>query len=377
MAQLTSPALPDPDDMFADTRMSIGDHIEDLRSHLLRAVAGFIVGIVVCISPWVGPYLLKFITDPVEVQLRAFYNRYSASRYLLMEKEIRDSVRPVPVIMNVHVPTLKLILAGERPKLMDRPSWIVAGSKRALADALDGKVGPSKADDLEWAELPIEIPDPTVLSKAMADINRQILPKGLSTLNVQEAFIVYVKVSLMFGFVLSSPWVFYQLWSFVAAGLYPHEKRLVNHYLPISLGLFLAGFAVCEFLALPKAIEALLWFNEWLGFEPDLRLNEWLSFAIIMPLVFGLSFQTPIVMMFMYKIGIADLDTFRSKRRISYFIMAIFSAIITPSTDVPTMLMLWLPMCLLYEVGIWLCKMQPQTLADEMDDSELDEMVGV
>jgi len=186
-----------------------------------------------------------------------------------------------------------------------------------------------------------------------------------------------VKVSLMFGFVLSSPWVFYQLWSFVAAGLYPHEKRLVNHYLPISLGLFLVGFAVCEFLALPKAIEALLWFNEWLGFEPDLRLNEWLSFAIIMPLVFGLSFQTPIVMLFMYKIGIADLDTFRSKRRISYFLMAIFSAIITPSTDVPTLLMLWLPMCLLYEVGIWLCKMQPQTLADEMDDSELDEMVGV
>src|SRR5262249_52515737 len=105
----------------------------------------------------------------------------------------------------------------------------------------------------------------------------------LATLRVEEAFMVYFKVCIVTGFVLASPWIFYQLWSFVAAGLYPHEKRYVNVFLPFSLGLFLVGVGVCEFLVIPKAVEALLWFNEWLGLEPDLRLNEWLGFAIWMP----------------------------------------------------------------------------------------------
>src|SRR4029453_2695127 len=119
--------------------------------------------------------------------------------------------------------------------------------------------------------------------------------RTLKTLSIQEPLVVYFKIAIMAGFVLSSPWVFYQIWAFIAAGLYPHEKRLVNVYLPFSLGLFLVGVFFCGFFVIPKAIEALLWFNEWLGFQPELRLNEWLGFAIFMPLVFGLSFQTPLV----------------------------------------------------------------------------------
>src|SRR5262249_57292693 len=102
-----------------------------------------------------------------------------------------------------------------------------------------------------------------------------------------------------------------------------HEKKYVHKYLPISLGLFLAGVLLCQFMVIPKAIEALLWFNEWLGLEPDLRLNEWLSFALLLPLVFGLSFQTTMVMLFLAKLGILDADSFRKKRRIAWFVMAI------------------------------------------------------
>ena len=97
----------------------------------------------------------------------------------------------------------------------------------------------------------------------------------------------------------------------------------------------------------------------------------------MMPLVFGISFQTPLVMLFLFKIGITTVDTYASYRRMSYFIMAVFAAVITPSTDAPTMLMLWVPMCLLFEIGIILCKMQPQSISDEMDESDIDAMVGV
>jgi sec-independent protein translocase protein TatC len=148
-------------------------------------------------------------------------------------------------------------------------------------------------------------------------------------------------------------------------------------YLPVSLGLFLAGVLMCEFLVIPRAIEALLWFNEWLGFKPDMRLNEWLSFAIWMPLIFGLCFETPLVMMFTARLGIFDADSFRRKRRVAWMVLAVVSAIITPTPDALTMLFLWLPMCLLFELGIWLIKMsagEQQTDEDVPDSEELIEV---
>src|SRR5207302_9524384 len=84
----------------------------------------------------------------------------------------------------------------------------------------------------------------------------------LVRLNRQEGMLVYFTVAMVCSLVLGSPWIFWQIWSFIAAGLYPYEKRPFYVYLPFSLGLFLAGVLVCQFLVLPKAIAALLWFNE-------------------------------------------------------------------------------------------------------------------
>jgi sec-independent protein translocase protein TatC len=179
------------------------------------------------------------------------------------------------------------------------------------------------------------------------------------------------------GFVIGSPWIFLQVWWFVAAGLYPHEKRYVNVYLPFSLGLFLAGVFVCEEFVIPNAIRVLLEFNEWIGLEPDLRLSEWLSFALMLPLVFGISFQTPLVMLFLAKLGIFDFNAFRRFRKIAYFVMAIFAAIITPTPDIPTLLFLWVPMCALYELGIYLAIMAARRPDQDLDLPDSDEVVEV
>src|SRR5262249_33677268 len=138
---------------------------------------------------------------------------------------------------------------------------------------------------------------------------------SLMTLTAMEAMMVYFKVSLVCGVVLGSPWIFWQIWSFVAAGLYPHEKKYVNGYGPFSLGLFVAGVLLCEFFVIPRAIEALLWFNQWLNIEPNFRLEDWLSFAIMVPLIFGISFQLPLVMLFLERIGIANIDQYRRYRK--------------------------------------------------------------
>ena len=98
---------------------------------------------------------------------------------------------------------------------------------------------------------------------------------------------IFFMVCLVTGLVIASPWVFYQAWAFVAAGLYRHERHYVTKFLPLSLGLFLAGVFLCFFGVLPITLSFLLEFNVWLGIEPTLRLSDWMSFATILPLVFG------------------------------------------------------------------------------------------
>ena len=165
---------------------------------------------------------------------------------------------------------------------------------------------------------------------------------------------VYFKVALACGLVVSSPWVFWQIWSFLAAGLYPHEKRSVHVYLPVSLSLFLAGVFLCEFLVIPRAVEWLLWFNEWIDLKPEVRLNEWIGFATLLPVFCGLAFQTPLAMLFLVRIGLIGSDFFRRHRRVAYFVLFVIAAL-GPGGDALSLIYLAVPMCLLYELGIRLC----------------------
>ena len=356
----------DPDDFFAETRMSFGDHIEELRAHLWRAIAGLLLclflgfildglGYAFDLPLYPGSHmkfgigvpLMEIIQAPVEKALADFYDK-------LEEKAMKEAQQ-----------------GGTRAAEANEPQQVaMTFSKEDLA-----RLGlkPDKSADEVTLRPTIRPLDFMAVTK---EARKVIRPRALSTLSVQEALVVYFKVSLVSGLVIGSPWVFWQIWSFVAVGLYPHEKRLIHVYLPFSLGLFLAGVLVCQFLVMPQAVAAMLWFNEWLGMTPELRLNEWLSFAIFMPVVFGVSFQTPLVMLFMGKLGIVDVDWFRNKRRYAWFFMAVFAAVITPSPDAVSMLLLWVPMSLLYELGIIMIKMSPvPELADE--PSESDELIEV
>ncbi|HTU18565.1 MAG TPA: twin-arginine translocase subunit TatC [Gemmataceae bacterium] len=383
---------PDPEDFFAETRMTFGDHLEELRRHLWRALIGF--GVAVFLSFFIGRAAVNFITAPVKQQLREFYNHR-------VENTMKD-LQANPNLQKINEPTgftkiyflrdqLKAVADGkarEEIEQVKRPVWKDDDKKKDERSLIDRMLGRSAdkeekpderaitQDDLVgmWISHGEPLKETGLLQEALRIVGDF---DTMATLNVQEAFMVWFKVCLVCGFILGSPWIFWQIWMFVAAGLYPHEKRLVHVYLPVSLGLFLAGVLVCEFLVIPRAIEALLWFNEWLGLKPDLRLNEWLSFAIYMPLIFGLSFQTPLVMLFTARLGIVNADSFRNKRRYAWMGMALFAAICTPSTDALSMLFLWVPMSLLFELGIWLIKMTPQEPELDEDVPESEEIIEV
>jgi sec-independent protein translocase protein TatC len=338
------------DDFFQHTRMSFGDHIEELRRHLWRAILGFLailalvfvfdfVGYLTDTRFGIGRPMMDFIIHPVE---EALQNIYDQRRERVMERidvdgsEIQELNKLTDAKIQIDIRAHALALA--RAQGQPDPQF------------------PGFDDGPIYADVPIRF-EPVVWAYKLAKANQLMGPRPtIKSFSLTEVMMVYFKVALACGVVLGSPWFFWQLWSFIAAGLYPNEKKYVHLYLPFSLGLFLAGVLLCEFMVIPRAIEALLWFNEWLNVEPNMRLDEWLGFAVMMPLVFGASFQVPLVMLFLERMGILSVADYRAKRRIAIFLMAIFAAVITPTPDVVNFSLLWIPMCFLYELGIWLCK---------------------
>jgi len=345
----------DSEDMFADTRMSFGEHIEDLRSHLLRAIYYFLTALV--LSFFIGGYVLDWIKAPVEKQLREYYHeRAEKVRAKLQkgDKNLEEVNTPIDVKMWLpREPLVRRLLPKKQADaaLMDgddEPVEITA-KMRPLSMALD-------------------------MQRAWEEIGQRT---ELVTLSITEAFMAWFKVCLLSGLVLGSPWIFIEIWRFVAAGLYPHEKRYVNVYLPFSLTLFLAGILLCYFVILPKAIEALLWFNQWVGLEPQLRFSEWLSFAILFPVVVGLAFQMPLVMLFLERIGVFTVETYLAKWRIALFVIHVIAAVVTLSPDPISMELIALTMCGLYALGVVLCRLSPRPAPSDIDVPDPEEMVEV
>jgi sec-independent protein translocase protein TatC len=348
----------DDDDLFADSRMTFGEHLEELRARLISAIKGLMFFLFIGFAldglgylinvPWigVGKPMMQVITAPVKHELQAFYARRMAR--LVAERDRGEkAVQKVTELQPVRMVFPPAAVAELR------------GDKNLPTEPL---------------ELTVML-DPIQTYNVTQGINQVIRPPELSTLSVTESMMVYVKVSLLCGLVFASPWVLGQLWAFVAAGMYPHEKKYVHKYLPMSVGLFLGGVFLCQFAVLPKSVEALLWFNDWIGFTPELRLNEWLSFAIMMPLVFGISFQTPLVMLVLERIGIMSVASYWSSWRMAAFLLAVFAMIITPSPDALSMLAMWVPLVALYFFGIVLCKWAGRNDPIDEDVPEVDELV--
>jgi sec-independent protein translocase protein TatC len=178
------------------------------------------------------------------------------------------------------------------------------------------------------------------------------------SLDATEPFMIWMKAGMMTGLVLASPYVFYQIWIFVAAGLYPHEKHYVFLYLPISLLLFFGGASLAFAFVFQPVLSFLFTFNKGMNAEFDPRIGEWLSFVLILPLGFGISFQLPLVMLFLNRIGIASLDFYVQQWRVAILIICVISMVLTPADPV-SMLLMAVPLCFLYLLGIGMCKYMP------------------
>ena len=356
-------------DLFDDSTMTFGEHLECLRTHLIRAI----IGLAICVigALFVGDKIVAIVRSPIDSALR------KAGQVEGSNLQVEDDIADVSMTDIWHSIQEKLGLSepSERPEpgsqtpetsaktfkqiktdnKFDRtiivsimPAELAARLHEYNPDEYPAAKPTSEDDEDQALEIRIAAPEFQQLETVIDRQNQTV------TLNVQEAFMTYLKVAFIAGLLIASPWVFREIWMFVAAGLYPHERKYIYIYLPMSLFLFTGGAVFCFYAVFPFVLKFLLSFNAMLDVNPQIRLSEWINFAVMLPVMFGVSFQLPLVMLFLERISVFEISDYREKRRMAILVIAFLSMILTPA-DPMSMLLMMFPLTLLYELGIILC----------------------
>ena len=214
-------------------------------------------------------------------------------------------------------------------------------------------------------------PSPSGLYDILAAPLVRYLPAGATLIatNVISPLLVPLKITLLGAFMVALPYVLWQVWSFVAPGLYTHEKRLILPLVVSSTLLFFVGVAFCYFLVIPgmsKFIQAFA--PSAITAAPD--IEQYFGFVLTLFLVFGIAFEVPVAVIVLVRIGVVSIEQLKKFR--GYFVVASFiiAAVVTPP-DVISQLALAVPMCILYEIGIIAARIfVKHTKAPESDEQK-------
>ena len=360
------------DDLFDNSVMTIGEHLEELRSCLGRALLCWLVGTFVGLI--FADRIVLFVQRPLEKAIRDFHSARDVAR---MGFDVDDpATQPLADFLRTNAVTVEVVydipkeyqtLAAAVPTKVDVQREL--GPGESFGESVEA-IGDAMTDGDEIADSPaLGVIDPKDLGTALAslpDVNtfdRKLQLRqnevGLNSLKLEEPFFIWFKAGLMVGVVLASPGIFYYLWSFVAAGLHAHERRYVYTYLPLSVALFISGVVIAFFLVLRFVIAFFLSFNGRMDVSVEPRLNYYINFVLLLPLGFGAAFQLPLVMFFLQRIGIIETRQYIEGWRNAVIAIFFFSMLLTPA-DITSMVALAIPMSGLYVLGILMCKYIPR-----------------
>ena len=186
----------------------------------------------------------------------------------------------------------------------------------------------------------------------------------ITTFSPAEPFMVSLKVWAVGGLILAAPILIWQLWAFLAPAFTEGEKRYFFPVIFASTALFFAGVALAYFVILPKGLGWLLGFSAGY-FNVQLRASDYFTFMALFILAFGVVFELPVVLVLLAKVGVIDDKFLKRNRRWAVVILAVAAAVITPSQDAFSMLAMFIPLYILYEVSVVLAKfVQPKPAAD-------------
>ena len=382
------------DDLFENSTMTFREHLDELRHSLVRAVLWLAAGLV--IGLFFADRVVLFVQTPLQTAIRDYMadrdlyrlgyeptdpSNADLKKFLATNSLIWEIVYDIPD--QYQTLTMDSLVPGRQPKTSSaaseknnsedekpdaeptsseaKPSEEDAESVDTASDsdsAVDSvlEVGSGTIEPIEMAKLLQSLPDPSSLKpKVQLRQNKT----GLSSLKMEEPFMIWVKAGLIVGAVLASPMIFYHLWSFVASGLHSHERRYVYIYLPLSVILFAAGVILAFFVVLNYVLTFLLAFNGSLDVAIEPRLTYYVNFVLLLPLGFGIAFQLPLVMLFLQRIGLFETEAYVSSWRLAVLVIFLVSMILTPA-DVTSMFAMAVPLVFLYGLGIMMCKFIPR-----------------
>lgn len=386
--------------------MTFGEHLEELRQSLVRAIIWLALGLAVGL--FFASDVVRFVADPLRAAISEFHADRALDelgydpnakevkplqRFLMENSLVWEVVYDIPEELQSLTQEM-LVADSNEPASDNNPAGApeegsadkatgaeAGGAKSSASDSSgnpdspgntgssEGSGSSSKADEPSASELdstPVKpadmakmltaLPDPSALEPR---IQLRRTETTVSTLKIEEGFMIWIKAGLIVGAVLASPMIFYHLWSFVASGLHAHERHYVYIYLPFSVVLFVSGVVLAFFLVLQFVLDFLLTFNGSMDVSVEPRLTYYVNFVLLLPLGFGVAFQLPLVMLFLQRIGLIETESYIESWKVAVLVIFFISMIVTPA-DVTSMIALAVPLLLLYFLGILMCKFLPR-----------------
>lgn len=328
------------------------EHLEDLRVMVTKMVVTLVIAMIACFA--FNKDLMAFFRQPVDhvliTQIKATLPKDSP--HLLTVEKWGEARKVEHAAMSLtpeqretfyrSLPDQEIVLHSRSVSIVRAAMVLPEGKRTAFVDSLP------ENDDLKRQVKALLVTKPRTDTDVKGNLNM------MSGLKPTEAFMLSMKLSFVAGIVVSFPLLLLFVLQFVLPGLHSHEKRVLWPAMSIGFGLFLGGAAFAYYAVLPGA---LLFFAEWsegMGISNDWRIGEYISFATQFTLLFGLSFELPVVVMVFVKLGLLSYETMSKTR--SYAIVGIFvaAAVLTPTPDAFTLMLMAGPMIVLYEICIWL-----------------------
>ncbi|MDP3850748.1 MAG: twin-arginine translocase subunit TatC [Luteolibacter sp.] len=351
------------------------DHLEDLRVMITRIVITLVVSMVICFT--FQKQLMEVLRRPVEqvwiTQLEAKLPQTTDQAPRPLGVDRWEEAKALEHAASALEPEQRALLyqSSDAQLVFHAKSVALLRAVLALPEEHRGKF-------IESLDAPKDLKRQVgalVKTAPSPEADTRGNLKLMSALKPTETFMLSMKLSFFAGIILAFPLLLMFVLQFILPGLHANEKRVLWPSMLIGFGLFIGGVLFAYYGVLPRA---LTFFYEWsgsLGVSNDWRIGEYISFATTFTLLFGLSFELPVVVMVFVKLGLLTYETMSRTR--SYAILAIFvaAAVLTPTPDVFTLLLMALPMIVLYEICIWLAWLdrRKNRLAEEQEAREREE----
>jgi len=335
-------------------QMSFLEHLDELRTRLIRSMAFVLIAAFACW--WISGSIYSFLERPVQ---RALNNAQQQRKVTIAG--LNGELSTVP-LNSLHQNDKVRFVFPELTKL--GPADIPAGASvmaRVDKDS-QGNLGLFTDEPLSAGNdiIPKDV-------KLLIDLNKayEKLPDQNNKLIVTtalEPFALYVKVSLYAAIGLSVPFLLWQIWAFVSPGLYPHERRYVTPFVALSTIFFVLGAATAYYLIFPPAAKYLLGLGS--DFRLFLKADDYFDFIILLMLGMGLVAQMPAITYVLARMGLVTARWMLKVWRVAVIAILIVAAVLSPTNDVPNMLLFAAPMFVLYAISIvvaWICGRKRQT----------------